>query len=173
MLSVWWNFCAQQFLFLGSPPSQPCHSHKMHLRQHLVHCHYWIASTMSLVLLGVCLRSVFKKWATQRPNVSTRLFYLSASSDQRQTSLLSSSSGTSMIRRSIWIRLLISRCSEWVHTQGHRSVSQFESAWKICFVVVFSAEREELWQHPKGAGCIREDEIGRFILVLLEYYKIH
>lgn len=82
--------------------------------------------TISHDLLCFAATSVFRRWETPKPNVSTRLSYPSASRGPRRTSLQRSSSGTSMIRRSTWIRSLTYRCSGWVltHRQEESSVLQ-------------------------------------------------
>lgn len=137
--------------------------------------------------------SVFRRWEMPKPNVSTRLSYPSASSGPRQTSLRRSSSGTSTIRRSTWIRSLTSRCSGWVLTwrRGERE----REALCLCFrqdqqtekaggaVDYISlrevippemsatkprcslrTERKELWQHTQGTSRVWEDETGECVI---------
>lgn len=81
--------------------------------------------------------SVFRRWEMPKPNVSMRLSYPSASSGPKQTSLRRSSSGTSTIRRSTWIRLLTSRCSGWVLTAGERA--------KLCACASDWISRQKKW----------------------------
>lgn len=102
-------------------------------------------------LLCFAATSVFRRWETPKPNVSTRLSYPSASRGPRRTSLQRSSSGTSMIRRSTWIRSLTYRCSGWVLTHRQEESSVLQTG---------SGDRKKSWQdtesHFQASSLLRK-----------------